>query len=210
LKRLLNRGKRPANTLKAGRGNRTLVFSLEGYCSTIELHPQDRATPHVAIPGGRAGLATAADLVVIPLNRGNDVLEDQSPTAIPRRPPRARGHAWQWGVQDSNLRRKNPSDLQSDPFDRSGNSPPWLDPGGTNRASGVVACVPVTARVRAAIWMASGRGVDRCGCPPAAAGGLLIEVSGRSVGRTDTARETASPPRGRTAELAAGVEPATC
>ena len=25
---------------KAGRGNRTLVFSLEGYCSTIELHPQ--------------------------------------------------------------------------------------------------------------------------------------------------------------------------
>src|SRR6266478_1765817 len=25
---------------KAGEGNRTLVFSLEGYCSTIELHPQ--------------------------------------------------------------------------------------------------------------------------------------------------------------------------
>src|SRR4029079_157910 len=24
---------------KAGEGNRTLVFSLEGYCSTIELHP---------------------------------------------------------------------------------------------------------------------------------------------------------------------------
>ncbi len=24
---------------EAGRGNRTLVFSLEGYCSTIELHP---------------------------------------------------------------------------------------------------------------------------------------------------------------------------
>ena len=23
----------------AGEGNRTLVFSLEGYCSTIELHP---------------------------------------------------------------------------------------------------------------------------------------------------------------------------
>ena len=28
-----------------------------------------------------------------------------------------------WGVQDSNLRRHKPSDLQSDPFDRSGNSP---------------------------------------------------------------------------------------
>jgi hypothetical protein len=26
--------------LQAGEGNRTLVFSLEGYCSTIELHPQ--------------------------------------------------------------------------------------------------------------------------------------------------------------------------
>ena len=25
---------------KAGEGNRTLVFSLEGYCSTIELHPR--------------------------------------------------------------------------------------------------------------------------------------------------------------------------
>jgi hypothetical protein len=25
---------------QAGEGNRTLVFSLEGYCSTIELHPQ--------------------------------------------------------------------------------------------------------------------------------------------------------------------------
>ena len=37
-----------------------------------------------------------------------------------RRTPR---HTWQWGVQDSNLRRNNPSDLQSDPFDRSGNSP---------------------------------------------------------------------------------------
>jgi hypothetical protein len=33
----------------AGEGNRTLVFSLEGCCSTIELHPRrDRSpiTPH--------------------------------------------------------------------------------------------------------------------------------------------------------------------
>ena len=29
----------------------------------------------------------------------------------------------QWGVQDSNLRRHKPSDLQSDPFDRFGNPP---------------------------------------------------------------------------------------
>ena len=34
---------RPAirqSRIKAGEGNRTLVFSLEGYCSTIELHPR--------------------------------------------------------------------------------------------------------------------------------------------------------------------------
>jgi hypothetical protein len=33
------------------------------------------------------------------------------------------GEGLDWGVQDSNLRRQKPSDLQSDPFDRSGNSP---------------------------------------------------------------------------------------
>ena len=33
---------RPSRLLtRAGEGNRTLVFSLEGYCSTIELHPPD-------------------------------------------------------------------------------------------------------------------------------------------------------------------------
>ena len=31
--------------VEAGRGNRTLVFSLEGYCSTIELHPQVTCHP---------------------------------------------------------------------------------------------------------------------------------------------------------------------
>ena len=29
----------------AGEGNRTLVISLEGFCSTIELHPRAAATP---------------------------------------------------------------------------------------------------------------------------------------------------------------------
>ena len=41
-------------------------------------------------------------------------------------PPRRRSterSGQDWGVQDSNLRRQKPSDLQSDPFDRSGNSP---------------------------------------------------------------------------------------
>jgi hypothetical protein len=31
-------------TIGAGEGNRTLVFSLEGCCSTIELHPQQAMT----------------------------------------------------------------------------------------------------------------------------------------------------------------------
>src|SRR5690606_13208920 len=33
------RTSRAANTSGAGEGNRTLVISLEGFCSTIELHP---------------------------------------------------------------------------------------------------------------------------------------------------------------------------
>ena len=33
----------------AGEGNRTLVISLEGFCSTIELHPRRRPRPlHIA------------------------------------------------------------------------------------------------------------------------------------------------------------------
>ena len=31
----------PYKTAGAGEGNRTLVVSLEGFCSTIELHPPD-------------------------------------------------------------------------------------------------------------------------------------------------------------------------
>src|SRR5476649_615523 len=30
----------------AGEGNRTLVVSLEGFCSTIELHPQNSSIPN--------------------------------------------------------------------------------------------------------------------------------------------------------------------
>ena len=49
----------PIGCAEAGRGNRTLVFSLEGYCSTIELHP--RRTASVSAPGGPAGRAFAGD-----------------------------------------------------------------------------------------------------------------------------------------------------
>ena len=43
-------GKSAAQRDGAGEGNRTLVFSLEGCCSTIELHPRE-GSPNT--PGGR-------------------------------------------------------------------------------------------------------------------------------------------------------------
>ena len=46
---------------RAGEGNRTLVFSLEGYCSTIELHPLK--VFHVYI-----GFFTTAFFTGVPLN----------------------------------------------------------------------------------------------------------------------------------------------
>ena len=72
--------KSPA-TSGAGEGNRTLVVSLEGFCSTIELHPRiPRRTRH----------PTSKNLV-----------EGE-------------------GFEPS---KAEPSDLQSDPFDRSGTPP---------------------------------------------------------------------------------------
>ena len=44
----------------AGEGNRTLVVSLEGFCSTIELHPLDRGHCHCRAEGvNRLGRLTA-------------------------------------------------------------------------------------------------------------------------------------------------------
>lgn len=65
---------------KAGEGNRTLVFSLEGYCSTIELHPRSATRPV----------------------RGND----RRGLNRPRSARLAGGNGGKWGVQDSNLRRQ--------------------------------------------------------------------------------------------------------
>jgi|HubBroStandDraft_6_1064221.scaffolds.fasta_scaffold1273987_2 hypothetical protein len=45
-------------TVGAGEGNRTLVISLEGFCSTIELHPQNgRALIRPADIGARTAAA---------------------------------------------------------------------------------------------------------------------------------------------------------
>src|SRR3954470_23688028 len=37
----------------AGEGNRTLVISLEGFCSTIELHPRQPALPSFCLLSAR-------------------------------------------------------------------------------------------------------------------------------------------------------------
>ena len=65
----------PAPRIGAGEGNRTLVFSLEGCCSTIELHPRQgsltrpgdglncrggRFRRRPALPGARRFLGTPA------------------------------------------------------------------------------------------------------------------------------------------------------
>ena len=63
----------------AGEGNRTLVISLENFCSTIELHPQGAGR------GCKAAKATTT-------------------TLHPQRP--AHTKIWWWG-KDSNLRRQS-------------------------------------------------------------------------------------------------------
>ena len=76
----------------AGEGNRTLVLSLEGFSSTIELHPP--AIPiHSSLP------ATSSSAAAV--NTKRKLVEGE-------------------GFEPS---KAEPSDLQSDPFDRSGTPP---------------------------------------------------------------------------------------
>ena len=102
---------------KAGEGNRTLVFSLEGCGSTTELHPHantERAAPsmlnHLFVfqpENLRTPLAGFSDplLLVLLLLRTSYKCCDQMGGA---------------GFEPA---KALPSDLQSDPFDRSGNPP---------------------------------------------------------------------------------------
>ena len=177
---------------EAGRGNRTLVFSLEGYCSTIELHPRRTTAGSSRREPGHTGLVCWAGVLGWHLGAWH---------LGPR-------HTGQWGVQDSNLRRNNPSDLQSDPFDRSGNSPRALPPWGSG-SDGCFGCVPVGCPW----WMPAGslRVVDvTSGCERGCAGGF------RDCVTTGIAVLSCVLKSGRHwrlaghAELAAGVEPATC
>ena len=91
-----------AGVAGAGEGNRTLVISLEGFCSTIELHPRIRLTEGktVRIRGDRAeaprvGESVPCLLLADPLVEGE-------------------------GFEPS---KAEPADLQSAPFDRSGTPP---------------------------------------------------------------------------------------
>ena len=81
----------------AGEGNRTLVISLEGCCSTIELHPRRR---------------TAIRSPVIRSLRPSD----DRPLLL---------DSWDGGGgRTSNLRRRKPADLQSAPFATRDTPPP--------------------------------------------------------------------------------------
>src|SRR5215218_1071205 len=80
----------------AGEGNRTLVISLEGCCSTIELHPHRRARPIGLV--GEVGLeptkASASGFTVRPLCRSghSPVTAGRNSSTIERKaPPRGRG-----------------------------------------------------------------------------------------------------------------------
>ena len=84
---------------RAGEGNRTLVFSLEGYCSTVELHPRYVSPFEDAKYGVPVnGIALNLFLCKHPL-------------------------VMKMGSAGFEPAKALPSDLQSDPFDRSGNSP---------------------------------------------------------------------------------------
>ena len=100
---------------RAGEGNRTLVFSLEGYGSTIELHPQCGHLTMVPA-SGRAGVV--AWWKVGSMSLGAD---------SPRKRVRAAWREVSVGGTGFEPVKAVPSDLQSDPFDRSGN-PPRLPP----------------------------------------------------------------------------------
>ena len=80
--------------LGAGEGNRTLVISLEGFCSTIELHPPEMLPIPIA-PGARPRFRPGCSAALL---------------------------CW-WRGLDSNQRRRKPTDLQSAPFSRSGTPP---------------------------------------------------------------------------------------
>ena len=101
-------------TGRAGEGSRTLVNSLEGYSSTVELHPRQKSTP-IALPN-------CVHIAVIfwpsPLTSFSNV----SPLVFCDYCGMVRREIAMGGAGFEPAKAM-PSDLQSDPFDRSGNPP---------------------------------------------------------------------------------------
>jgi hypothetical protein len=89
----------------AGEGNRTLVVSLENFCSTIELHPQRPQT--TKSPPMQRPLQAIA---ITPADQNHPLNCNAMPNTL------VEGE----GFEPS---KAEPSDLQSDPFDRSGTPP---------------------------------------------------------------------------------------
>ena len=98
---------------RAGEGNRTLTTSLEGWGSTIELHPPELRPPARRTARRRAGLAGASGPT------------RQRPTCQPReRPPGSRRTAESLvGGAGFEPAKAEPPDLQSGPVDRFGIRP---------------------------------------------------------------------------------------
>ena len=110
--RLPSRTCNPSAETGAGEGNRTLVVSLEGFCSTIELHPRLASM----IEAANHPLQIRAPFHPI---RMTDLLTSNRLRVDARmsaRRPMVEGE----GFEPS---KAEPSDLQSDPFDRSGTPP---------------------------------------------------------------------------------------
>ena len=104
-------GGRPG--VKAGEGNRTLVFSLEGYGSTIELHPRTVGALDAYCRPAAPGVACWQVGSLIPCVTAAAVRARPNKTGV------------KLGVGGTGFEpvKAVPSDLQSDPFDRSGNPP---------------------------------------------------------------------------------------
>jgi hypothetical protein len=84
---------KPLNGFGAGEGNRTLVFSLEGCCSTIELHPRARVQlsrhagrlnryARFGAAGGPLNMRRFHAYTGVSINQRKEVIQCLSPSAV--------------------------------------------------------------------------------------------------------------------------------
>ena len=122
---------------EAGEGSRTLVGSLEGYRSTVELHPRGRPADRTlserfirrvinlaVVPKTLpllSRLTLFVELLFLHLARAQMIRFSRRGTCVNL--TRVQYKVGSEGFEPS---KALPSDLQSDPFDRSGNPPPLL------------------------------------------------------------------------------------